>query len=64
MEIPKLCKCFLCGRWYHQGTLFQIQVEDQGGGWIVKLACEACLTVAGNIDRIPFGERDEKFILE
>jgi hypothetical protein len=63
MEIPKLCKCYLCGRWLNQRAMFQIQVEDQGGGWIQKLACEACLQVAGNIDRVPFEDQRERLKL-
>jgi len=39
----RLDQCFICKAWALVDRLKQIEVPDQGGAWIPKLACRRCL---------------------
>jgi hypothetical protein len=42
-DIPRLNQCFLCKAWQLESNLQAIEVQDQGGGYVQKLACQGCL---------------------
>jgi hypothetical protein len=46
-DLPKVEKCYLCGKWLVIGMLFSVKVQDQGNSWIVKPACRKCVKEAG-----------------
>lgn len=45
-NVPDLEKCYLCGVWKVMEHLYSIHVKDQGGGSLLKPACEFCLNKA------------------
>jgi hypothetical protein len=44
--IPRLNQCFLCKGWHLEKDLLPIEVPDQGGNYVKKLACKKCLSKA------------------
>jgi hypothetical protein len=42
-SVPKLAQCFICQAWRLERDLQPIEVPDQGGGYIQKLACKKCI---------------------
>jgi hypothetical protein len=45
-NVPQVEKCYLCGEWKVVEHLYSIHVKDQGGGLLLKPACELCLKKA------------------
>jgi len=50
-EIPKLNQCFLCKGWFLEKHLRPVEVPDQGGSYIQKLACKKCLSKAEKAEK-------------